>query len=97
MQDSATVCLPSVRRIEVRITFSLTPQRDLIKNPALGVSMQTRQSGQVSIGLLLGPAITVVQSLLKIFSDRLVVDFLFGGKVKAGHKTKFAVDRFVVQ
>jgi hypothetical protein len=37
----------------------------------------------------------VVRPLLYIFSDRLALDFLFGGAVKSGHTTKFAVGKYV--
>ena len=37
----------------------------------------------------------LMQPLMYIISDRLALDFLFGGKVEAVHKTKFAVEKLV--
>jgi len=39
--------------------------------------------------------LVALRPLLYVFSNQLALDFLFGGKVDAGHKTKFAIERFV--
>jgi hypothetical protein len=44
--------------------------------------------------LILLIASALLQPLLQIFSDRLTLDLLFGGKVGIYHKTKFAVEKF---
>lgn len=59
--------------------------------------MRTRQTGQVQFGIIFDAAQAIVGPLLYVFSDRLAVDFLFSGKVEAGHKTKFALERFVTR
>jgi hypothetical protein len=38
---------------------------------------------------------SVIQPVLNLFSDRLALDFLFGGKVQPFHKTEFAIQKFV--
>lgn len=46
-------------------------------------------------GIVAQAALSVVRPLLYTFSDRLVLDFLFGGKIDVVHTTKFAIEKFV--
>jgi hypothetical protein len=40
-------------------------------------------------------ALSVAKPLLFVFSDKVALDFLFGGRVEAVHTTKFAIEKFV--
>lgn len=36
-----------------------------------------------------------LRPILYVFSNQLALDFLFGGRVDSGHRTKFAIEKFV--
>lgn len=47
--------------------------------------------------VIVNMATSLVRPLLFIFSEKLALDFLFGGEVTSQHTTKFALEKFVVR
>jgi hypothetical protein len=49
----------------------------------------------LQVGEIGALVLAVTRPLLYVFSNRLAIDFLFGGEVRPVHKTKFAVEKFI--